>query len=64
MKYYKIIRDFAYNYLKKNGKIYFEIHEDFANDVVNLLVFKKHFKTSVHKDFQDKNRFVVATKNE
>lgn len=64
MKYYKIIRDFAYNYLKKNGKIYFEIHENFANDVVNLLAFKKHFKTSVYKDFQGKNRFVVATKNE
>ena len=51
-------------YLKKNGKIYFEIHEDFADDVVNLLAIKKHFKSSVHKDFQGKNRFVVATKNE
>ena len=64
LKYYKIISDFAYNHLKKNGKIYFEIHEDFANDVVNLLAIKKHFKSSVHKDFQGKNRFVVATKNE
>tara|TARA_B100000768_G_scaffold42438_1_gene41297 strand:+ start:2010 stop:2864 length:855 start_codon:yes stop_codon:yes gene_type:complete len=64
LKYYKIIRDFAYNHLKKNGKIYFEIHEDFANDVVNLLAIKKYFKSSVHKDFQGKNRFVVATKNE
>ncbi len=64
LKYYKIIRDFAYNHLKKNGKIYFEIHEDFADDVVDLLVIKNHFKSSVHKDFQGKNRFVVATKNE
>ena len=64
LKYYKIISDFAINHLKKNGKIYFEIHEDFANDVVNLLSIKKHFKTTVHKDFQGKNRFVVATKNE
>ena len=64
LKYYKIIKDFAYNHLKKNGKIYFEIHEDFADDVVNLLAIKKHFKSSVHKDFQGKNRFVVATKNE
>jgi release factor glutamine methyltransferase len=64
LKYYKIIKDFAYNHLKKNGKIYFEIHEDFADDVVNLLDIKKHFKSSVHKDFQGKNRFVVATKNE
>ena len=64
LKYYKIISDFAYNHLKKNGKIYFEIHEDFANEVVNLLAIKKYFKSSVHKDFQGKNRFVVATKNE
>ena len=64
LKYYKIISDFAINHLKKNGKIYFEIHEDFANDVVNLLSIKKHFKTTVHKDFQGKKRFVVATKNE
>ena len=64
LKYYQLISDFANNHLKKNGKIYFEIHEDFANDVVNLLSTKKHFKTTVHKDFQGKNRFVVATKNE
>lgn len=64
LKYYQIISNFANNHLKKNGKIYFEIHEDFANDVVNLLSTKKHFKTTVHKDFQGKKRFVVATKNE
>ena len=64
LKYYQIISDFANNHLKKNGKIYFEIHEDFTNDVVNLLSTKKHFKTTVHKDFQGKKRFVVATKNE
>ena len=64
LKYYQIISDFAINHLKKNGKIYFEIHEDFANDVVNLLSTKKHFKTIVHKDFQGKKRFVVANKNE
>ena len=64
LKYYKVITDFGFNHLKKNGKIYFEIHEDFADDVVNLLVIKNHFKSSVHKDFQGKNRFVVATKNE
>ena len=64
LKYYQLISDFANNHLKKNGKIYFEIHEDFANDVVNLLSTKKYFKTTVHKDFQGKNRFVVATKNE
>ena len=62
--FYKRIGDTGLKALKVGGKIYFEIHEDFANDVVNLLSTKKHFKTTVHKDFQGKKRFVVATKNE
>ena len=64
LKFYKIIAEFGNYSLKEKGKIYFEIHEDFANDVVSLLAIKKHFKSSVYKDFQGKNRFVVATKNE
>jgi release factor glutamine methyltransferase len=64
LKFYKIIAEFGNSSLKEKGQIYFEIHEDFANDVVNLLSTKKHFKTTVHKDFQGKKRFVVATKNE
>ena len=64
LKYYRVISDFGYHHLKKNGKIYFEIHEDFANDVVNLLLLKKQFKCSVHNDFQGKSRFIVAVKNE
>ena len=64
LKYYKVISNFGYHHLKKNGKIYFEIHEDFADDVVNLLSINKNFKCTVHKDFQLKNRFIVATKNE
>ena len=64
LKYYKVISNFGYHHLKKNGKIYFEIHEDFADDVVNLFSINKHFKCTVHKDFQGKNRFIIATKNE
>ena len=64
LKYYRVISDFGYHHLKKNGKIYFEIHEDFANDIVNLLLLKKQFKCSVHNDFQGKSRFIVAVKNE
>jgi len=64
LKYYRVISDFGCHHLKKNGKIYFEIHEDFANDVVNLLLLKKQFKCSVHNDFQGKSRFIVAVKNE
>ena len=64
LKFYKIIAEFGNHSLKEKGKIYFEIHEDFANDVVNLLVEKGYKNCDLYKDFQGKNRFVVASKNE
>jgi release factor glutamine methyltransferase len=64
LKFYKIIAEFGNYSLKEKGKIYFEIHEDFANDVVNLLVEKGYINCVIYKDFQGKNRFVVASKNE
>lgn len=64
LKFYKIIAEFGNHSLKEKGQIYFEIHEDFANDVVNLLVEKGYKNCDLYKDFQGKNRFVVASKNE
>ena len=64
LKFYKIIAEFGNHSLKEKGKIYFEIHEDFANDIVNLLVEKGYKNCDLYKDFQGKNRFVVASKNE
>jgi release factor glutamine methyltransferase len=64
LKYYQIISDFANNHLKKNGKIYFEIHEDFANDIVNLLLEKDYVNCTIYNDFQGKNRFILATRND
>ena len=64
LKFYKIIADFGNYSLKEKGQIYFEIHEDFANDVVNLLVEKSYINCVIYKDLQGKNRFVVASKNE
>ena len=64
LKFYKIIAEFGNHSLKEKRKIYFEIHEDFANDVVNLLVEKGYKNCDLYKDFQGKNRFVVASKNE
>ena len=64
LKFYKIIAEFGNSSLKEKGQIYFEIHEDFANDVVNLLVEKGYINCVIYKDFQGKNRFVVASKNE
>ena len=64
LKFYKIIAEFGNHSLKEKGQIYFEIHDDFANDVVNLLVEKGYKNCDLYKDFQGKNRFVVASKNE
>lgn len=48
--------------LNKNGKIYFEIHENFGNQVVNLLSDFEYSNILLFKDLQGKNRIVKASK--
>ena len=64
LKHYKIIAEFGKYYLKEKGQIYFEIHEDFANDIVNLLLEKDYVNCTIYNDFQGKNRFILATRND
>ena len=62
--FYEKIADIGLESLKKNGLIYLEIHEDYANDVVDLLKHKNYINCKIQKDFQGKNRFVVANRYE
>ena len=62
--FYEKIADIGLESLKKNGLIYLEIHEDYANDVVDLLKHKNYINCKIQKDFQEKNRFVVANRYE
>ncbi|RDC62731.1 peptide chain release factor N(5)-glutamine methyltransferase [Adhaeribacter pallidiroseus] len=61
LRYYQQIAEVAQQLLKPAGKIYFEVNEQFATAVTNLL--QQHHFTSVQplKDLFGKDRFVTGT---
>jgi len=61
--FYNAISDFALSHLKEKGSLYFEIHENFANDIVNLMQQKGFQSIEIKKDLQQKNRMVKAVLN-
>ena len=56
--FYTSIALFAKQNLHENGTIYFEIHEDHANDVVTLFQTDGYKNVEVKKDMQGKERMV------
>ncbi len=56
--FYEKIAAFGKKHLQINGKIYVEIHEDFA--AATMEVFKHSYKVSVKKDLFGKRRMLVA----
>lgn len=58
--FYDVISDFALSHLKSNGKLFFEIHENSANEIVKLLQQKNFSSIEIKKDLQQKNRMVKA----
>lgn len=61
--FYKRIIEFALSHLKQKGNLYFEIHENFGNEIVALLNDKGFDSTELKKDLQCKNRMVKAVYN-
>ena len=59
--FYKRIAVIANKNLAAGGKLYLEINEEFGNEVKLLLVQNKLIDVCIIKDFQKKNRWVVAT---
>ena len=57
--FYEKIAAFGKKHLQINGKIYVEIHEDFA--AATMEVFKHSYKVSVKKDLYGKRRMLIAT---
>lgn len=58
---YGAIENFASKQLQKNGYLYLELHERHAHEVSSI--FKVEFwKSSIHKDYDGKDRFLVAKK--
>lgn len=61
--FYEEIIKFAQSHLYKNGKIYVEVHEEYAKDV--KAVFEKAgFVSTIKKDIYGKERMVKAIKKE
>ena len=58
--FYDTIADFSLSHLTETGSLYFETHENFANEVVSLLAKKGFQSIEIKKDLQQKNRMVKA----
>lgn len=64
LKFYKAIVFHAQYLLKEEGKIYLEIHEDFAEETVSLLQQEGFAFTEIKKDLQGKNRMIKACRSQ
>lgn len=58
--FYRIIATLAKIYLKENGLLFFEIHENLAEEVKELLHELQYFNIEIKKDLQGKNRMIKA----
>jgi len=56
--YYRKIVDFALKHLKKGGKLYFEINENFGKETALLLEEKNFQNIQLKKDINDKYRMI------
>lgn len=60
--FYRNIAKKGMKSLKPEGKIYFEIHENFGKDTSSLLSEIGYAHVLIHKDLQGKDRIIVAQK--
>ena len=60
LKFYSAIADLASKKLNKNGLLYFEIHENKAQETLDMLSRKGFENLELRKDLQGKDRMVKA----
>lgn len=58
--FYNTIADFALQYLKPNGQLYFEIHQDFGQQTADLLESKGFKDVKIVKDLFENDRIVFG----
>lgn len=58
--FYNSITDFAQNHLNENGRLFFEIHENKGEQLLQMLHEKGFSKLELRKDMQGKDRMVKA----
>lgn len=63
LQFYRAILSFAQKHLKKGGEVFFELHEDYAADVLNLLA-RYQFIGEIRKDIYGKKRMMRALKRD
>lgn len=58
--FYNAIADFALQYLKPNGQLYFEIHQDFGKETAELLRNKGFRNVAIVKDLFNNERIIFG----
>ena len=62
LKFYKIIIENAYKYIKNEGKVFLEIGYDQKNELINLFKENNHYENIYSKkDLGGNDRIIVAT---
>jgi release factor glutamine methyltransferase len=56
--YYRMIFEFSEKHLRTGGSIYFEIHENFAGDILHWMHNEKVSSVEVRKDLQGRDRMI------
>ncbi len=59
--FYKKILLFAKEHLEEDGKIFLEIHEDFATETAAIFT-EKNYEVTIKKDMQGKERILVVSR--
>ena len=60
LKFYKSITEYAKNHLNEGGKLFFEINENLADEVKEILTLHGFPKIELRKDLQGKDRMICA----
>lgn len=60
LKFYNAISEYAQLHLNEKGKLFFEIHENFAHEVKEMLTSQGFSRIEVRKDLQGKDRMICA----
>lgn len=60
LRFYRAIARNARRLLRPGGRLYFEIHEDFAEPICRMLAEEGFPSTEVRKDINDKNRMTCS----
>ncbi|MEX0721441.1 MAG: peptide chain release factor N(5)-glutamine methyltransferase [Balneolaceae bacterium] len=58
-KMYGSLEAFAAKHLSPKGRVYLEVHENYAGEVESLFSARQ-WSTSIKKDYSDKDRFLIA----